>query len=136
MSEGNNNITIGQLTESINDKMDRDGLNAETSWIFVVSKQDPTPENNYTWYRKYSDGWVEQGGMLYGTGKVTVTLSIEMVDTNYNIFVQWNGGKAATFFASDQMIRDITVTGFITNGPNDVNVKQRNWYVSGKAKLS
>ena len=87
MSEGNNNITIGQLTETINNKMDRDGLNANTSCIFVVSKQDPTPENGYTWYRKYSDGWVEQGGV---TGAVTrtgisISLPVTMSHTNYNI---------------------------------------------------
>ena len=27
----------------------------------VVAFQAPTASNNYTWYRKYSSGWVEQG---------------------------------------------------------------------------
>ena len=83
MSEGNNNITIGQLTETINDKMDRDGLNANTSWIFVVSKQDPTPENGYTWYRKYSDGWVECGMQYTWSGAwTTISLPVAMRDAN------------------------------------------------------
>lgn len=28
----------------------------------VIAFQVPTEANNYTWYRKYADGWVEQGG--------------------------------------------------------------------------
>lgn len=30
----------------------------------LVASQMPTSANNWTWYRKYSDGWVEQGGYL------------------------------------------------------------------------
>ena len=84
MSDGNNNITIGKLTEAINNKMDRDGTNADTSWIFVVSKQDPSSLNNYTWYRLWSDGWVEQGWRQTWNGAwTTVTLPVEMADVNY-----------------------------------------------------
>ena len=28
----------------------------------VIDFQEPTSANNYTWYRKYKSGWVEQGG--------------------------------------------------------------------------
>ncbi len=99
----------------------------------VVEFMEPTSTNNYTWYRKYADGWVEQGGMLSGAA-ATVTFPIEMANTNYNIFAQWNGGKASTFYASDQGISNITTTGFTTNGPEDGNIKQRNWQVSGMAQ--
>ena len=30
----------------------------------LTSVQYPTADNNYTWYRVYSDGWVEQGGYV------------------------------------------------------------------------
>ena len=30
---------------------------------YVVESQLPTAQNNYTWYRKYKSGWVEQGGI-------------------------------------------------------------------------
>ena len=30
-----------------------------------IEFQAPTAENGYTWYRKYADGWVEQGGRGY-----------------------------------------------------------------------
>lgn len=45
------------------------GLNAELfngkvdTGHQVIAFQAPTAENNYTWYRKYADGWVEQGGI-------------------------------------------------------------------------
>ena len=58
---------------------------------YVVESQLPTAQNNYTWYRKYKSGWVEQGGKelnlrWYGNGDVrTPTLPKPMQDTNYNV---------------------------------------------------
>jgi hypothetical protein len=49
----------------------------------VVDYQLPTAQNNYTWYRKYSSGWVEQGGVV--TTNAIVSLPITMSDTNYTI---------------------------------------------------
>lgn len=30
---------------------------------YVIESQIPSEENNYTWYRKYKSGWIEQGGI-------------------------------------------------------------------------
>lgn len=48
------NINISALAEITNSI---ENLNAHR----VINFQAPTAENNYTWYRKYADGWVEQG---------------------------------------------------------------------------
>ena len=50
----------------------------------VVDFQAPTAENNYTWYRKYKSGWVEQGGCLLNaaTGAHTITIPIEMASVD------------------------------------------------------
>lgn len=55
---------------------------------YVVAFQAPTAANNYTWYRKYKSGWVEQGGI----GIVTVAESaymavfpVQMSDANYTL---------------------------------------------------
>lgn len=52
----------------------------------VIEFQAPTAENGHTWYRKYADGWVEQGGeanvAIGGTG-TKVDFEIEMQDTKY-----------------------------------------------------
>lgn len=55
---------------------------------YVIEWQSPTAENNYTWYRKYKSGWVEQGGIESVTGYAAtttsdITLPITMLDTNY-----------------------------------------------------
>lgn len=69
---------IGEITEDIND------LKEHT----VIEFQEPTAANNYTWYRKYADGWVEQGGN-YDAGSYSpniyanITYPIEMANTRY-----------------------------------------------------
>lgn len=53
----------------------------------VIEFQAPTALNNYTWYRKYADGWVEQGGIVSSSenGSYVVNLPVTMADTNYDI---------------------------------------------------
>lgn len=62
-----------------------------SSFDYVIEWQNPTAENNYTWYRKYKSGWVEQGGkwtgeMICSLGQEvvpTITLPIRMANTKY-----------------------------------------------------
>lgn len=58
----------------------------------VIEFQAPTALNDYTWYRKYADGWVEQGGVITVTKQnantsqtTTVNLPVAMADTNYYV---------------------------------------------------
>lgn len=51
----------------------------------IVAFQVPTAENNYTWYRKYRSGWVEQGGYRTSVSNTVITLPIPMADTNYTL---------------------------------------------------
>ena len=56
----------------------------------VIEFQEPTATNGYTWYRKYADGWVEQGGITESSSGSTaknVVFPIEMADTNYTALV-------------------------------------------------
>lgn len=50
------------------------------NYDFVIESQAPTAQNNYTCYRKYKSGWVEQGGEIHIANDtfVTITLPIEM----------------------------------------------------------
>lgn len=140
MSDGNNNITIGKLTESINNKMDRDGANANTSWIFVVLKQDPTSSNNYTWYRVYSDGWVEQGQnyvALTSNGQ-TFTMPIAMVDNKYNIQCTGVSGTTQTststgIYVSTYDTRTTTTFSCYSGDDDTFNTCYFAWFVSGMA---
>ena len=63
----------------------------------VVAFQKPTASNNYTWFRRYASGWVEQGGewvhpspgTLYNN--VTITLPVVMADANYSVILSNTG---------------------------------------------
>ena len=76
--------TAGLNAELFNDKVD---VGHE-----VIAFQAPTAGNNYTWYRKYADGWVEQGGFanVNEVSTTTITLPVTMADTNYIALAQNN----------------------------------------------
>lgn len=44
-----------------------------------------TYSKDKNWYRKYSNGWVEQGGYVSGARDATVELLVPMKDTNYTV---------------------------------------------------
>ncbi len=72
---------------------------------YVIESQFPTAENNYTWFRKYKSGWVEQGGQatiqpqnansILGTN---VNLPKTMTNTKYlvNVCFITDGGNSMT----------------------------------------
>lgn len=60
------------------------------NYDYVVEFQKPMLSNNYTWYRKYKSGWVEQGGTIDKGSNVRdissmITLPIEMADIFYSV---------------------------------------------------
>lgn len=83
-----------------------------------------------SWYRKYSDGWIEQGGPMSTNDKVTFYVAFS--DTNYYIDVTWNGGKSETFWPSDWEITKSSNTYFTTTATtNASNVRGLCWYACG-----
>lgn len=67
---------------------------ATTAWVqghgILIDSQMPTADNNYTWYRKYSDGWVEQGGIkkeIANNSNYLQTLPVTMTDGNYTVTI-------------------------------------------------
>ena len=78
--------TAGLNASLFNNKADLDFANTDMI-DYVVAKQDPTAGNNYTWYRKYKSGWVEQGGIVLqsSSAKQTVNLPVEMSGSTYSI---------------------------------------------------
>ena len=77
-------IDFGRISESLNEKSDRDLRNVDTTAKAdaVIDYQEPTSANNYTWYRKYASGWVEQGGNG-STMNMTINFPVEMANTYY-----------------------------------------------------
>ncbi|MCQ2075944.1 MAG: hypothetical protein MJZ20_02775 [Bacteroidaceae bacterium] len=99
----------------------------------VIAFQVPTEENGYTWYRKYADGWVEQGGNAVNQKPATITLPVEMADTNYTLVAtgflesrtNTNGARWSDVSAW------ITSTTTITMGGTTLGMC---WEVKGMAK--
>lgn len=81
-------ITMDTVTKGlrVHDGSLRGGYKVPT----LVAVQYPSAVNNYTWYRKYSDGWVEQGGIATtdGSNPTPITLPVEMEDASYIPFIQ------------------------------------------------
>ena len=72
--------------DTLNDTIDdiQDAITTLTGYDYVIESQLPTADNNYTWYRKYKSGWVEQGGI---TTAQTINLPITMADANYHVLL-------------------------------------------------
>lgn len=83
----------------------------------VIEFQAPTAQNNYTWYRKYRDGWVEQGGFATtdGSNATPITLPVEMVDANYIPFIQGRTGSDGYSGATWQVMPVNTATSTQTS---------------------
>lgn len=122
--------TAGLNAEMFND------LNAHK----VIEFQEPTADNNYTWYRKYADGWVEQGGVgatSSGNG-LDVVLLIGMSNTNYTLLVTSDTPTSTSASTVHGCHYDNkTTTGFriiCMGGNSGTWVAQNvNWQVSGMA---
>ena len=68
---------------------------SDTVGDWVIEYQNPTADNNYTWYRKYKSGWVEMGGRtrIGETQNETrsVSLPVQMADNQYYCTISWVG---------------------------------------------
>lgn len=81
-------INIGKVTEELNELAG----NKVTKGHEIIAFQAPTAENNYTWYRKYADGWVEQGGYQNTSDWTTINLPVTMANTNYYVYATSTDG--------------------------------------------
>lgn len=125
-------IDVNYLSEAINDKMDRDAHNIQSPSAVVIAKQDPTEGNNWSWYKLYSDGWVEQGGKGYGGN--AITLPKAMADTNYTVLSVVDHTESSHSFNSwigDKTTTTITIKTAYGDTQYNYNVI---WQVSGKSK--
>lgn len=128
-------IDFGQISETLNNKTDRDLRNVDTTAKAdaVIDYQEPTSANNYTWYRKYASGWVEQGGQFatvntnYHTE--SITLPVVMSDANYSCFISC----ASTGSAYVPLIQNKTTTGFVAYNVVNATAYAAGWQVSGMA---
>lgn len=89
-----------------------------------------TWSNDTSWYRKYSDGWIEQGGEYTKERdtNITVTFPVAFKDTNYTI----STSQYSQLTSSEAPVCDFTVktnTGFAHNYASWGS--KRGWFACG-----
>lgn len=82
------------------------------------------------WYRVWSDGWIEQGGLMSSGTTATVTLHKPFVDTNYSILTTefTNGSTDTEGVDFVTMIRSKTTTSFSCSTASG---RTNHWYAYG-----
>ena len=124
-------INTGMILEALNDKVDRDCRNVDTNSgaDIVIEWQAPTAENDYTWYRLYKSGWVEQGGYTDTTNaEFSVTLPKEMLNINYTIQVSARADRLVVI-NSNVSLSTTVIEGWIGDSHNG----RVYWEVKGMA---
>jgi len=138
-------INIGEILESLNNKADRNLRNIDIyNTDAIVEYQEPTAENNYTWYRLYASGWVEQGGHYTHNnveGTVTTTLSVTMADTHYTITMSKELSSASNTncayeFMPAYVANSKTTTSFQVRMTTANRLNGYDWQVCGKADMT
>ena len=102
-------IDVNQLSNALQQKVDLPANKNQSDVDYVVESQLPTAQNDYTWYRLYKSGWLEQGGQSTVN---TVTLLKAYSDTNYNVQISFRGSTYATPYFAAMSVDTKTTTSF------------------------
>mgnify|MGYP003288891301 CR=1 FL=1 len=78
-------------------------IQTNSSQVYITE----TWNNGKSWYRKWSDGWIEQGGFR-GTG--IVTLHVPFTTTNYNINLTADSTSSGLCIISEHFLSKNTTT--------------------------
>lgn len=109
-----------------------------SSWNIFGGKASlvATYSSGKSWYRKYSDGWIEQGGYYNiptsstGDQDFTVTLITPFSTTNYNVL--WGGSYSYYGDRTNWILpRASTTTAFLLD-TLDTGAGGYSWYACGK----
>lgn len=128
----------GQNLSNFNEKADTDLNNVNNNIDFIIDSQEPTAENNYTWYNLYRSGRVEQGGISYASALGhQINLPVTMENGSYTLTLGNNdpSGDAGIVMCA---YRSKSVDSFIVDcGYNGTFYPAYiNWNVKGKADLT
>lgn len=84
-----------------------------------------------SWYRKWSDGWVEQGGTFTSLYDQAVTLIVPMKDTNYTILTSKTNMGSAVVIVDNVTTTSFNVLGRGQGGSGFGENVSGYWYVAG-----
>lgn len=85
-------------------------------------------KNGKSWYRKWSDGWIEQGGFKdMANGENTITLLQNFTDTNYNVQVSlYYTSGTGTYNVTIKSVTTSNFKAYSSNTNHDMY-----WYACG-----
>ena len=82
-----------------------------------------------SWYRKYSDGWIEQGGKTTGSSGFTLTFPLAFSNTNYSFVCNTQGNSTGYGYKRSAWISSRTATTVhLGSDAGDPAI----WYACGK----
>lgn len=84
-----------------------------------------------SWYRKWSDGWIEQGGTFKSLYDEAVTLIVPMKDTNYTILTSKTNMGSAVVIVDTVTTTSFNVYGRGQGGSGFGENVSGYWYVAG-----
>jgi hypothetical protein len=84
-----------------------------------------------SWYKKYSNGWVEQGGTFTSLYDQAVTLIVPMKDTNYTILTSKTNYGSAVVIITTVTTTSFNVLGRGQGGSGFGENVSGYWYVAG-----
>ena len=100
-----------------------------TSVVKTEDITDDTPQL-LRWYRKYADGWVEQGGLCQSYNR-TITLPVKMKNTNYTVLAtRYN--RVGDYHPAGAYSKTTTTVIFKSSGDNG-GTWRVHWYICGYA---
>lgn len=86
-----------------------------------------------SWYRKYADGWIEQGGNIAcdGTDEVTITFNAPFSNTNFQVmFTARNAGSTGTRYFHRTRSRSKSMV-ILADHEFSLNASSVDWYACG-----
>ena len=88
-------------------------------------------QDGSSWYKKYSNGWVEQGGTFTSLYDQAVTLIVPMKDTNYTILTSKKNMGSAVVIVNTVTTTSFKVYGRGQGGSEFGENVSGYWYVAG-----
>ena len=138
-------VDIDEIVTELNRKADVDLMNAVPTSVFATALNTAgirtvveTYINGASWYRVWSDGWIEQGGLTasYNTLPTTIALLKNYSNTNYSVQCTQVGSniRAYTMGVTDKTTSGFKVySGYCTNEgvSNTAGNSRTCWYACG-----
>lgn len=88
-------------------------------------------QDGSSWYKKYSNGWVEQGGTFTSLYNQAVTLNVPMKDSNYTILTSKTNFASAVVIVDTATTTSFKVYGRGQGGSGFSENVSGYWYVAG-----